>query len=138
LCHHLAILARSHALQQLFFYRKSLSILKPFPAAKISILTLLEPILSSTPTRRLPQVITVYIRIHASLFMQKNIKSFGGSLNKFISLLDSHISCATYRFLKQGYYIAISNCFLLLSYRLLDSVLSKARSLEDIVSTNET
>jgi hypothetical protein len=70
--------------------------------------------------------------------MQKNIKSFRGSLNKFISLLDSHISCATHRFLKQGYYIAISNCFLLLSYGSLDSVLSKARSLEDIVSTNET
>jgi len=136
LYHHLAILARPNALQQLFFYGKSLSVSQPFPAAKISFLTLLEPSLSGTRTCRL-QVITVYIRIHAFLFMRKNIESFGGSLKEFISLLDSHISHAKHRFLEQGYYIAISNCLALLSYGSLDSVLSKALS-EDIVSTNET
>lgn len=52
--------------------------------------------------------------------------------------MDSHISYASQRFLEQGYYIAISNCLALLSYGSLDSVLSKALSAEDIVSTNET
>jgi hypothetical protein len=137
LYHHLAILARPNPLQQLCFYGKSLSVSQPFLKGKNSFLTLLEPILSDTPTGRLPQFITVYIRIHAFLFMRKNIESFGGSLNEFISLLDSHISHAKHRFLEQGYYIAISNCLALLSYGSLDSVLSKA-SAEDIVSTNET
>jgi hypothetical protein len=138
LYHHLAILARPNALQQLFFYGKALSVSQPFPAAKESILTLLEPILSGTRTRRLPQVITVYIKIHAFLFMRKNMESFGGSLKEFLSLLDSHISRVTLRFLEQGYYIAISNCLALLSYGSPDSILSKALSAEDIVSTNET
>ena len=45
LYHHLAILSRPHALQQLFFYAKSLAAPIPFPSARESIMTLFDPIL---------------------------------------------------------------------------------------------
>src|SRR6266487_1434765 len=46
LYHHLAILARPNALQQLFYYYKALSVPQPFVAARESILTLFDPFLS--------------------------------------------------------------------------------------------
>jgi hypothetical protein len=47
LYHHLAILARPNALQQLFYYAKSLSVQIPFTSARESILTLSEPFLEA-------------------------------------------------------------------------------------------
>src|ERR1700688_2676499 len=47
LYHHLAILARPNALQQLFYYSKSLCVLVPFTSARESIWTLFEPVLNS-------------------------------------------------------------------------------------------
>lgn len=132
LYHHLAILAHRNALQQLFCYGKALSISQPFPAAKDSILTLFEPILSGKQTRRLPPVITAYVKSHAFLFMRNGPESFYESLTEFISLLDGHISRVTKRFLEQGYYIGISNCFALLSYGSLDGLLSKALSIPNL------
>jgi hypothetical protein len=67
LYHQLAIRACPNVLQQLFFYGKALSVSQPVPAAKDSILTLFEPILSRKQTRRLPPVITAYVEIYAFL-----------------------------------------------------------------------
>jgi hypothetical protein len=53
LYHHLAILARPNALQQLFFFCKALSVPQPFIAARESILTLLQPTLDGEQARRL-------------------------------------------------------------------------------------
>jgi hypothetical protein len=47
LYHHLAILARTNALQQLFYYAKSLCVVVPFTCARESILTLFEPVLNA-------------------------------------------------------------------------------------------
>jgi len=47
LYHHLAILARPNALQQLFYYAKSLCVAIPFTSARESILTLFEPLENS-------------------------------------------------------------------------------------------
>ena len=141
LYHHLAILARPNALQQLFFYGKALSVSQPFPATKDSILTLFEPILSGKQMLRLPPVITAYVKCHAFLFMRNDPESFYKRLAEFISLLDGHISQVTQRFLEQGYYIGISNCFALLSYGSPDGLLSKALSIPDLehmASTNMT
>ena len=141
LYHHLAILARPNALQQLFLYGKALSVSQPFPAAKDSILTLFEPILGGNQTRRLPLVITAYVKIHAFFYMRNDRESFYESLAEFISPLDGHISRVTQRFLEQGYYIGISNCFALLSYGSPDGLLSKALSIPNlgqIASTNMT
>jgi hypothetical protein len=44
LYHHLAILARPNALQQLFYYAKCLCFVVPFTPPRESILTLFEPV----------------------------------------------------------------------------------------------
>ena len=44
LYHHLAILARPNALQQLFYYAKCLCVVVPFTSPRESILTLFEPV----------------------------------------------------------------------------------------------
>ena len=59
LYHHLAILARPNALQQLFYYSKSLCVEIPFPSARGSIMTLLEPCMSRNPN---PQMVRVWVR----------------------------------------------------------------------------
>jgi hypothetical protein len=46
LYHHLAILARPNALQQLFYYAKSLCVVIPFTLAREFILTLFNPVLN--------------------------------------------------------------------------------------------
>ena len=43
LCHHIAILARPNALQQLFYYSKSFCVVVPFTSARAFIPTLLGP-----------------------------------------------------------------------------------------------
>ncbi|KAK4039714.1 hypothetical protein C8A01DRAFT_16365, partial [Parachaetomium inaequale] len=48
LYHHLAILARPNALQQLYYYSKSLCVEMPFLSARESIMTLFEPLISRT------------------------------------------------------------------------------------------
>lgn len=47
LCHHLAILARPNALQQLFYYSKSFCVSIPFTSTRKSILTLFEQVLNT-------------------------------------------------------------------------------------------
>jgi hypothetical protein len=49
LYHPLAILVRPNALQQLYYYSKSLCVEVPFLSARESIMTLFEPIMSRTP-----------------------------------------------------------------------------------------
>jgi hypothetical protein len=68
-------------------------------------------------------------------------ESFHSSLAEFICRLDGHIGRVTQRFLEQGYYIEISNCFALLSYGSPDELLLKALfipSIKHIASTNVT
>ena len=70
LYHHLAILARPNALQQLYYYTRSLSCVQPFLSARESILTLFDPILCGTEPayhRSLP-VDTAFIKAHGILF----------------------------------------------------------------------
>jgi hypothetical protein len=59
--HHLTILARLNALQQLYYYTKSLCVPIPFASAKESIVTLFDPLLESN-TSRLSQVDACFVR----------------------------------------------------------------------------
>jgi hypothetical protein len=128
LYHHLAILARPNAFQQLFYYTKSLSVSQPFPAAKESILTLFEPVLKGNQARKMTPVTIAYIKAHAILFMGNTLEGFGEASSEFIGLLDSHISRCTQRFLEMGYLIAVANCLALLAYGSSSSILAKALS----------
>ncbi|KAF9776804.1 hypothetical protein IL306_004950, partial [Fusarium sp. DS 682] len=71
LYHHLAILARPNALQQLYYYTKSLCVPIPFSSARESIMTLFDPVLSNSPTRLAP-VDAAFVRAHGILFSGKS------------------------------------------------------------------
>ncbi|KAK0730015.1 hypothetical protein B0H67DRAFT_19419 [Lasiosphaeris hirsuta] len=118
LYHHLAILARPNALQQLFYYNKSLCVAIPFASARDSIMTLFEPIMASNPSQssRLPPTELAFVKTHGILFSKKMPEALEASMNEFLSSLDSHIGRSSRRFLESSYYIGISNCCSLVSY----------------------
>ncbi|KAK2770408.1 hypothetical protein CKAH01_14751 [Colletotrichum kahawae] len=93
LYHHLAILARPNALQQLFYYSKSLCVPIPFLSARESIMTLFEPHLNGSPTR-----------------LQEMDAAF------FIDSLDNHIGRTTRRWMESGYHIGVALGCSLLEY----------------------
>jgi hypothetical protein len=111
LYHHLAILARPNALQQIYYYSRSLTCVKPFPSARESIMTLLDPILGRTPagyTHALP-IDTNFIRAHAVLFEDQDPQDFHKSKAEFTGNLDNHIGRVTAKWKEQGVYIAVTN-----------------------------
>ena len=111
LYHHLAILARPNALQQLYYYSRSLTCVKPFPSARESILTLLDPILGravATYSHALP-IDTNFIKAHALLFEKKSLEQFPDTKREFTNNLDNHIGRVTAKWKEQGVYIAVTN-----------------------------
>src|SRR5271154_4603089 len=79
LYHHLAILARPNALQQLFCYSKSLCVVVPFTSARESILTLFEPVLNTDNAQgqyRLPPLDMSFVKAHGLLFTNKDMDKF--------------------------------------------------------------
>ena len=91
LYHHLAILARPNAVQQLFFYVKSLSVPIPFHSARESVMTMFEPALADKPSQ-LPPIDANYTRVHSILFTGRSLERFGPSLKAFKDQLDSTIA----------------------------------------------
>ncbi|KAK1762905.1 hypothetical protein QBC33DRAFT_460524, partial [Phialemonium atrogriseum] len=69
LFHHLAILARSKALHQLFYYVKNLCLSVPYVdlSARESIMTLFDPLLATQAMHR-PATDATYVRAHKILF----------------------------------------------------------------------
>ncbi|EXA00262.1 hypothetical protein FOCG_02348 [Fusarium oxysporum f. sp. radicis-lycopersici 26381] len=127
LYHHLAILARPNALQQLYYYTKSLCVPIPFSSARESIMTLFDPVLNNN-TARLAPVDAAYVRAHAILFSGKSQDQLEESVKSFIDQLDSHIGRSTKRWLESGYHIAISQSCSLLGYGAESNVLMRAMS----------
>ncbi|KAF4978766.1 hypothetical protein FZEAL_4911 [Fusarium zealandicum] len=127
LYHHLAILARPNALQQLYYYAKSLCVPIPFSSAKESIMTLFDPVLSNTPTRLVP-IDAAFVRVHGILFSGKNKDVLQASMDEFIEQLDNYIGRSTKRWLESGYYIGISLGCSLLGYGTDSNVLMRATS----------
>lgn len=132
LYHHLAILARPNALQQLFFYTKSLSVAQPFPSAKESIMTLFEPVLNPKPQpaqlqHRFHTIEIEYIKAHAMLFTHADVEKYDAGVSQFTNMLDAHIGRSTRNFMQQGYHMAVANSVALLGYGANDSILAKAQ-----------
>ncbi|KAK0105867.1 hypothetical protein ONS95_004380 [Cadophora gregata] len=128
LYHHLAILARPNALQQLFYYSKSLCVAIPFTSARESILTLFEPVLNSDNAQgqyRLPPLDMAFVRAHGLLFTNKNLEKFEPTVIEFLGLLDNHIGRVTKKFKAQGHEIAISNCVAMMGFAARDNILTK-------------
>jgi hypothetical protein len=129
LYHHLAILARPNALQQLYYYAKSLCVVVPFTSARESILTLFDPVLNAENGQgqyRLPPLDTAFIRAHAHLFTNRTMDRFDTAVKEFLGLLDSQIGRVTKKFLEQGYQISISNAVAVLSFGSKDNPIMKA------------
>ncbi|KAM5528100.1 telomerase-binding protein EST1A protein [Fusarium oxysporum f. sp. phaseoli] len=127
LYHHLAILARPNALQQLHYYTKSLCVPIPFSSARESIMTLFNPVLNNN-TARLAPVDAAFVRAHAILFSGKSRDQLQKSEDSFIDSLDGHIGRVTKRWLESGYYIAIALSCSLLGYGAEPNVLMRAMS----------
>jgi hypothetical protein len=107
LYHHLAILARSHPLQQLYLYSRSLTSVQPFQCARESIQTLLKPTLDNQ-TLNIPENDLLFIRCHACLYYE-NYTGFQENSAKFKSQLDPQISRITGKWREFGVYIASTN-----------------------------
>jgi hypothetical protein len=104
LYHHLAILARPQAIQQLFYYTKSLCVAIRFDSARESIMTLFDPIMAHDPSQpsRLSKFELEFVRCHGILFSDKYSDKFEDSSNNFINLLDNHIARVAKNFLEPG------------------------------------
>ncbi|KAI3326906.1 hypothetical protein HD806DRAFT_519984 [Xylariaceae sp. AK1471] len=128
LYHHLAILARPNALQQLFYYTKSLCVPIPFGSAKESIMTLFDPILSvsSYQHARLTPIDVAFVKAHGILFSHKQLDNFRPAVNEFLESLDDHVGRIKRRWVESGYYIAIANCCALMSYGKEENVIMRA------------
>ncbi|KAI0428372.1 hypothetical protein F5Y09DRAFT_332618 [Xylaria sp. FL1042] len=128
LYHHLAILARPNALQQLFYYSKSLCVPIPFASAKESIMTLFDPILGAGNYQhnRLIPIDMAFVKTHGILFSHKQSDNFRPVASEFLGALDVHISRVAKRWMEAGYYIAIANCCALLSYGKEENVVMRA------------
>ncbi|KAK4125245.1 hypothetical protein N657DRAFT_655303 [Parathielavia appendiculata] len=119
LYHHLAILARPNALQQLYYYSKSLCVDMPFLSTRESILTLFEPIMSRTPNpqqARLGPTELNFVKTHSILFTGKQLEELESTMGTFLKLLDNHIGRSTRRWLESGYHMGISNVCALTGY----------------------
>jgi hypothetical protein len=122
LYHHLAILARPNALQQMYYYSRSLTCVKPFQSARESILTLLDPILgrAGAPLTHALAIDTNFIRAHALQFEESSVvkvkdqddeptDEFLNAKAEFVGNLDNHIGRVTAKWKEQGVYIAVTN-----------------------------
>ena len=101
LYHHLAILARPHALQQLYFYGKSLCVPLPFLSAKDSIMTLFDPILNANPPHLDPAE-TAFVRVHGIIFSRKLPEQLQPTMDTFLTHLDASIKHYGKRWLESG------------------------------------
>ncbi len=125
LYYYLAILARPNALQQLYYYSRSLTCVQPFISARESILTLLDPILGRSKmsySHSLP-VDTSFIKAHGILFAKLSSDGFEEALASFLNQLDNHVGRVTAKWKEQGVYIAVTNIAGLFDYGSQDSIL---------------
>jgi len=106
LYHHLAILARPNAVQQLYFYSKSLTVATPFDSSRISIATLFDPVLNGTSRLTGPDLYLV--KLAAILFTGRLMEDFDSTKAQLKESLDSHITRSGKRWLEPGAYYALS------------------------------
>jgi len=118
LYHHLALLARKNALQQLSLYCRSLTSINLFPVARESIMTLFEHIITRTETSgsRIPILDLFYIKCHALIYTAAPTETYESTSKTFFAQVDSHISHIKDKWKDQGALVAISNIASLFEY----------------------
>lgn len=119
--HHLAVLARPHVLQQLFYYSKALISVQPFTNARDSISLLFGPLLDPAKaatkySKNYPKPLTIFVEAHGVLFMRQNVSTFLRLGDEFLSQIDRHADVVGPLFREQGVYITGSNYAAILDY----------------------
>jgi hypothetical protein len=111
LYHHLAILARPNAIQQLYFYVKSLCVRIPFYSARDSIMTLFDPILGDITKQPQPADLG-FTRNRAVLSSSREPGRLLPSMKTFLDYLDGQIGRTTRLWLETGFvHIAPSSLY---------------------------
>lgn len=112
LYHHLAILARPNALQQIYYYGRSMNSVEPFPSARESVMTLFKPFVRDEQpfvyTPGLP-IDALFMMIHALQFKRLDKYWKDQARKDLMDTLDNHIGRVTARWKEQGVYIAVTN-----------------------------
>jgi hypothetical protein len=110
LYHHLAILARPNALQQLSLYARSLISVQIFNSARESILTLFNPYLgrSDAAPSHVSQLDNYYVKAHALLFTKEQPEEFKQCRNGYLEHLDQQIGRVTAKWREQGAWVIIA------------------------------
>lgn len=110
LYHHLAILARSEAFQQIYYYCRSFTCVQLFPSARESVLAVFEPIFNrSNTSATISRIDTFYTKMHGMIFLRKQLEDFKAVTSNFLELLDNHISRSGIKWREHGAWLAISN-----------------------------
>ena len=86
LYHHLAILSQPNALQQLFYYTKSLCAQIPFEFARESIMTM--ALFNGNRPRRLSNTEAEFLKAHAILFTRQGYDDFEDAMSTFLKSLE--------------------------------------------------
>lgn len=109
LSHHLAILARPNALQQVYYYSRSLNAVEPFPSARESIMTLFDPLIKRKDFPLTLPVDSSFIEAHAQAFVRGPDERFDVPSKDFLGQLDNHVGRVTAKWKEQGVYTAVTN-----------------------------
>jgi hypothetical protein len=110
LYHHLAILARSEAFQQIYYYCRSFTCVQLFPSARESVLAVFEPIFNRSNTSApISRIDTFYTKMHGMIFLRRQLEDFKAVTSNFLELLDNHISRSGIKWREHGAWLAISN-----------------------------
>jgi hypothetical protein len=110
--HHLAVIANSNIVKQLFYYSKALVSAIPFWNARESIMLLFNPFLtvSETASQRYPLVESSLVKANGVLLTHSSRSEYCSLMDQFCSILDNHIGRVTVKFQVQGPEIASSLC----------------------------
>ena len=103
LYHHLAILARPNAVQQLFYYAKSLCVHVPCDPAHTSVMALFGDLMASQSRQgNLAPAELHFVRAHATLFANGLSRDLDPSIHAFEATLDSYIARTARNFNESG------------------------------------
>lgn len=117
LYHHLGLLARPSALQQVYYYTKALSCVQPFYNSKESIKIIFDPALGQTQQQPsyASELDELVIKAHAIMFNKTSVESADAARNTLLSHLDQRmLYAAASKYREHGVFIAVANlsaCF---------------------------
>jgi hypothetical protein len=112
LYHHLAIMAGTNILQQVYYYGRSLSSVEPFPGARSSVWLIFRPYVEPSPkdpANNLPVIDFSFLNAHAHAFAHRPENKFEASSREYLAHLDNHIGRVTAKWKEQGVYTAVAN-----------------------------